>query len=155
MSIAIPGVGAHVSLAGLNPALHSGPATGATPALGLQEGSSPAGSNPAGSTGVAATGVTETGAPAAAEGAAATGAGEASTGAEGLNFGSALSEAIASLDSSQQAASGAAQELAMGTVKDPESAVMTVEDAQMSMDLASQIRTKATEAMQTIFQTQV
>ncbi len=32
---------------------------------------------------------------------------------------------------------------------------MTVEDAQMAMDLASQLRTKATEAAQNIFQTQV
>src|SRR5208283_4040000 len=139
MTIPIPGVGANLSLAGLNPALHSaGPAAGATPALGLQEGTSPAGG----------AGVAETGAPASTEGAAATGAGEAASAGEGLNFGGALSEAIASLDSSQQAASGAAQELAMGTVKDPESAVMTVEDAQMSMDLAAQIRSKATEAMQ-------
>ena len=142
MSLAIPGVGANVSLAGINPALHSGPAGSATPALGLQEPATPAG-------------IAEPGAPAAAEGAAGTGAGESASSIEGLNFGSALSEAIASLDSSQQAAAGAAQELALGTVKDPEQAVMTVEDAQMSMDLAAQIRSKATEAMQTIFQTQV
>ena len=32
---------------------------------------------------------------------------------------------------------------------------MTVEDAQMTMELASQVRTKATEAIQNIFQTQV
>ena len=143
MSIAIPGVGANVSLAAINPALHSSsPAGSASPALGLQEGSTPAG-------------IAEPGAPATGEGVAAPAAGEGSAGIEGLNFGSALSEAIASLDSSQNAAAGAAQELAMGSVKDPEQAVMTVEDAQMSMDLAAQIRTKATEAMQTIFQTQV
>ena len=33
--------------------------------------------------------------------------------------------------------------------------MVTVEDAQMAMDLAAQIRTKATEAVQNIFQTQV
>ncbi len=52
-------------------------------------------------------------------------------------------------------ADSAAQSLATGTAKDPESAVVTVEDAQMAMDLASQLRTKATEAAQNIFQTQV
>lgn len=70
-------------------------------------------------------------------------------------FGSELSEAISSLESTQQSAGSAAQSLATGTAKDPESAVVTVEDAQMAMDLASQLRTKATEAAQNIFQTQV
>jgi flagellar hook-basal body complex protein FliE len=71
------------------------------------------------------------------------------------SFGSSLSEAISSLEGSQQSASVAAQELAAGTVKDPEAAVTTVEDASLEMQLAAQIRTKATEAAQTIFQTQV
>ncbi len=71
------------------------------------------------------------------------------------SFGSELSEAISSLQSTQQSASSAAQSLATGTAKDPESAVVTVEDAQMAMDLAAQLRTKATEAAQSIFQTQV
>ena len=70
-------------------------------------------------------------------------------------FGSALTEAISSLEKTQQSAAAASQALATGTVKDPESAVVTVEDAQMAMQLAAQIRTKATEAAQTIFQTQV
>jgi flagellar hook-basal body complex protein FliE len=70
-------------------------------------------------------------------------------------FGGALTEAISSLEGSQLSASSAAQGLATGTVKDPESAVVTVEDAQLTMDLASQLRTKATEAVQNIFQTQV
>jgi flagellar hook-basal body complex protein FliE len=78
-------------------------------------------------------------------------------GAGGTNpsFGSELSEAISSLESTQQSADSAAQSLATGTAKDPESAVVTVEDAQMAMDLAAQLRTKATEAAQSIFQTQV
>ena len=83
----------------------------------------------------------------------ATGVGS-STGAEG-GFSSALTNAISSLDQSQQSASAAAQGLATGSVSDPESAVVTVEEAQLAMQLASQIRTKATEAAQQIFQTQV
>jgi flagellar hook-basal body complex protein FliE len=75
--------------------------------------------------------------------------------ASGDGFGGELTEAISSLEKSQDSASSASQALATGTVADPESAVVTVEDAQMAMDLAAQIRTKATEAAQTIFQTQV
>lgn len=82
-------------------------------------------------------------------------AGTSAAPVEGSSFGSALSEAITSLQNTQQSAASASQALALGTVKDPEQAVMTVEDAQMAMDLAAQIRTKATEAVQTIFQTQV
>ena len=85
---------------------------------------------------------------------------QASNGAEAVGggsggFGGALTEAISSLEGSQLSASSAAQGLATGTVKNPESAVVTVEDAQLAMDLASQLRTKATEAVQNIFATQV
>ena len=73
---------------------------------------------------------------------------------ESGGFGSELTEAISSLEKTQQSAAGASQALATGTVKDPESAVVTVEDAQMAMQLAAQLRSKATEAAQTIFQTQ-
>ncbi len=66
-----------------------------------------------------------------------------------------LTSAISSLEGTQQSAAGAAQSLASGTATDPESAVVTVQDAQMAMDLAATIRTKATEAAQSIFQTQV
>ena len=71
------------------------------------------------------------------------------------NFGSALSEAITSLEEGQQSAASASQALATGKTSDPEAAVTTVEDAALEMQLAAQIRTKATEAAQTIFQTQV
>jgi flagellar hook-basal body complex protein FliE len=84
-----------------------------------------------------------------------TGGSEGVTGGESSSFGSALSGAISSLESTQTSADAASQSLAMGTAKDPESAVVTVEDAQMAMDLASEIRTKATEAAQSIFSTQV
>jgi len=85
---------------------------------------------------------------------------EGTGGAEGVgggsgSFGSQLTGAISSLESTQLSADSAAQSLATGTATDPESAVVTVEDAQMAMDLASQIRTRATEAAQSIFQTQV
>lgn len=81
--------------------------------------------------------------------------GQASGGAEAGSFGSELDGAISSLEKSQDSASSASQALATGNVADPETAIMTVEDAQLAMDLASQIRTKATEAAQSIFQTQV
>lgn len=79
----------------------------------------------------------------------------APAGGEPISFGGELTNAISSLEHTQEGAAGAAQELAMGTVVDPEQAVTTVEDAQLAMQLASQIRTKATEAAQSIFQTQV
>lgn len=79
----------------------------------------------------------------------------ASEGAGSGGFGGELTEAISSLEKTQQASDSASQALATGTVKDPASAVVTVEDAQLAMQLAAQIRTKATEAAQTIFQTQV
>jgi flagellar hook-basal body complex protein FliE len=80
--------------------------------------------------------------------------GTAGTGPSG-GFSGALSGAISSLEHTQQSADSASQALATGTVSDPESAVMTVQDAQLEMQLASQIRTKAAEAAQSIFQTQV
>lgn len=75
--------------------------------------------------------------------------------AAGEGFGGELTEAISSLEKTQDSAASASQALATGTVADPESAVVTVEDAQMAMNLAAEIRTKATEAAQNIFQTQV
>jgi len=89
-----------------------------------------------------------------AEGAEAAGS-FTSTGGGAPNFGGALSEAITSLQEGQQSAASASQALATGKTSDPEAAVTTVEDASLEMQLAAQIRTKATEAAQTIFQTQV
>jgi len=95
-------------------------------------------------------------AAAAGEAPAQGGATGGTAGAAGLpDFGNALTDAISSLETTQQNASAAAQALATGTVTDPEAAVTTVEDAALAMQLAAQIRTKATEAAQTIFQTQV
>ncbi len=71
------------------------------------------------------------------------------------SFGSELTGAISSLEQGQQSAASASQALASGKVSDPEAAVTTVEDAALEMQLAAQIRSKAAEAAQTIFQTQV
>lgn len=70
-------------------------------------------------------------------------------------FGSMLSDSIKSLEKTQTDAASAAQDLATGKATDPTAVVMAVERAQLSMQMASQIRTKAVEAVQTIFQTQV
>jgi flagellar hook-basal body complex protein FliE len=83
------------------------------------------------------------------------GGGAVGAGGEAGGFGGELTEAISSLEHTQNSATSASQALATGNVADPESAVVTVEDAQMAMELAGQIRTKATEAVQNIFQTQV
>jgi flagellar hook-basal body complex protein FliE len=79
-----------------------------------------------------------------------------STGAAtGEGFGQMLAGQVQALDSSQKGAAGAAQSLIDGTASDPSSVVMAVERARLSMQLASQIRTKAVEAYQDIFHTQV
>jgi flagellar hook-basal body complex protein FliE len=77
------------------------------------------------------------------------------TGGEATGFGGELTEAVSALEKTQNSASSASQALATGNVSDPESAIVTVQDAQMAMELASQIRNKVVEATQNIFQTQV
>jgi flagellar hook-basal body complex protein FliE len=76
-------------------------------------------------------------------------------GSEGAGFGDLLGKSLQSLAASQQEASDAAQALATGQASDPAAVVMAVERAQLAMQLASQIRTKAVEAAQDIFHTQV
>ena len=73
----------------------------------------------------------------------------------GTSFGSMLGQSIQSLQSTQDQAAAASNALATGQASDPTQVVMAVERAQLAMQLASQIRTKAVEAAQTIFQTQV
>jgi flagellar hook-basal body complex protein FliE len=70
-------------------------------------------------------------------------------------FGSMLESSIGSLTKTQEDAATAAQQLATGQATDPTSVVMAVERAQLAMQMASQIRTKAVEAAQDIFHTQV
>ena len=83
--------------------------------------------------------------------------GAADTGPEtsGVGFGDLLGKSLDSLATTQQQAADAAQALATGQASDPTAVVMAVERAQLAMQLASQIRTKAVEAAQDIFHTQV
>ena len=73
----------------------------------------------------------------------------------GGSFQGALGKAISSLQATQEDAAQGAQALAAGTASDPTAVVMAVERARLSMQLASQIRTKAVEAAQDLFHTQV
>ena len=73
----------------------------------------------------------------------------------GSGFGDMLGKSLQSLADSQTEASNASQALATGQASDPTAVVMAVERAQLAMQLASQIRTKAVEAAQDIFHTQV
>lgn len=78
------------------------------------------------------------------------------TGATGKGgFGAMLENQLNALDKSQQGASAASRSLADGTASDPETAVMAVEKAQLSMQLASQLRTKGLEAFTDVFHTQI
>jgi flagellar hook-basal body complex protein FliE len=70
-------------------------------------------------------------------------------------FGQMLGDSISSLSKTQTDAASASQSLATGQASDPTAVVMAVERAQLAMQLASQIRTKAVEAAQDIFHTQV
>jgi flagellar hook-basal body complex protein FliE len=81
------------------------------------------------------------------------GAGSA-TGAGG-GFGSLLGDALGALTKTQTDAAAGAQSLAAGTAQDPTAVVMAVERAQLSMQLASQIRNKLVESAQDIFHTQI
>lgn len=77
------------------------------------------------------------------------------SGSTGDSFGSALTGAINSLDQTQVNASNTAEQLATGQTSDPTQAITSVENASLQMDLASQIRTKLTDAVNEVFQTQV
>jgi flagellar hook-basal body complex protein FliE len=85
------------------------------------------------------------------------GSGTAGTGAatQAGGFGSALASSLQSLQDSQEQAAQASRDLATGQADDATSVVMSVERAQLAMQLASTLRTKAVEAAQDIFHTQV
>jgi len=74
---------------------------------------------------------------------------------EGEGFGSLLADQVGNLQELQTDAARQAQALATGQAEDVASVVMSVERAQLSMQLASQLRNKAVEAYQEIFRTQV
>lgn len=77
------------------------------------------------------------------------------TGGSDGSFGSALTGAINSLETSQADATTASQQLATGQLTDPTQAITSVENASLAMDLASQVRTKLADAVNTVFQTQM
>lgn len=70
-------------------------------------------------------------------------------------FGGALTQAINSLQQTQDTASTQAAALATGQTSDESTVVADVENAQLAMELASQITSKAVASVQTIFQTQL
>jgi flagellar hook-basal body complex protein FliE len=70
-------------------------------------------------------------------------------------FGGLLADQVGQLSDLQQDAATASRDLASGTATDPAATVMTIERARLSMQLASQIRTKGVEALQEIFHTSV
>jgi flagellar hook-basal body complex protein FliE len=76
-------------------------------------------------------------------------------GADRPSFGGVLADQISSLEKQQVTAAEAARALADGTATDPSTAIVAVERARLSMQLASQLRTKGVEAMNDIFHTQV
>jgi flagellar hook-basal body complex protein FliE len=82
-------------------------------------------------------------------------AGANATGGADGSFGSALTGAINSLEATQANATTASQQLATGQLTDPTQAITSVENASLAMDLASQVRTKLVDAVNTVFQTQM
>jgi flagellar hook-basal body complex protein FliE len=70
-------------------------------------------------------------------------------------FGGMLTDAISNLDATQQQGAVASHSLVDGSATDPTAVVMAVERAQLAMQLASQVRNKATESFQDVFHTQV
>jgi flagellar hook-basal body complex protein FliE len=70
-------------------------------------------------------------------------------------FGSVLTNAIGSLEQTQQAAATQSQALATGQTQDISSVITAVQEASLSMELASQVRNKAVEAYSEIFHTQI
>ena len=73
----------------------------------------------------------------------------------GDRFSSVLGEQLSKLSDLQAEAADASTALATGTATDPAAVVMAVERARLSMQLASQLRTKGVEAINEIFRTQV
>jgi flagellar hook-basal body complex protein FliE len=70
-------------------------------------------------------------------------------------FGSMLTNAIGDLEKTQNVAAEQSQALATGQTQDISSVITAVQEAQLSMQLASQVRNKAVEAYTEIFHTQI
>jgi flagellar hook-basal body complex protein FliE len=73
----------------------------------------------------------------------------------GAGFGDVLAQQIGNLTELQETAASASQSLANGTATDVASVVTAVEKAQLAMQLAGQIRSKGSEALNDIFHTQI
>ena len=73
----------------------------------------------------------------------------------GEDFGGMLANKIDQLGGLQKDAAAASRSLVDGTATDVSAVVMAVERAKLSMQLASQLRAKGTEAYHEIFRTQV
>jgi len=73
----------------------------------------------------------------------------------GGGFGDVLAQQIGNLTELQETAASASQSLANGTATDVASVVTAVEKAQLAMQLAGQLRTKGSEAINDIFHTQI
>ena len=71
------------------------------------------------------------------------------------NFGGMLADSIDNLQGLQTEAATQSQALATGQAEDVSSVVMAVERAQLSMQLAANLRDKGVESFQEIFRTQV
>jgi flagellar hook-basal body complex protein FliE len=82
-------------------------------------------------------------------------AGVGGAGSASGSFGDMLSQQIGNLSDLQETAATASQSLADGTATDVASVVTAVEKAQLAMQLAGQIRTKGSEAINDIFHTQI
>ena len=82
----------------------------------------------------------------------ATGASATSTSASGgsSSFGQVLSDALEQVDQLQQSADTASTQLASGQSTDLHSALMTVEEASLAMQLTVQVRNKVADAYQEI-----
>jgi flagellar hook-basal body complex protein FliE len=75
--------------------------------------------------------------------------------AGGSGFGGMLTQQLTNLSEMQGDAASASQELATGTAADTSTAVMAIERARLSMQLASQIRTKGVEALTEVLHTTI
>jgi len=81
--------------------------------------------------------------------------GTGATGAAGGGFGAALGQQLQNLTASQTDAATQSQALATGQASDPSQVVMSVERAQLEMQLATTLRNKGVEAVQELMRTQV
>lgn len=79
----------------------------------------------------------------------------ASTKSTGDGFGKLLEDSIGKLDATQANADQQVQALATGNAQDLSSVVMSVEQASLEVQLASQIRNKAVDAYNDIFRMQI